>query len=493
MTEHFIIKKRATGRNPRRAQPKERFAVYGEWKQKRRLLYCFVLSAALCFSTVGCVGNAGQSSQPVSGSGYGETPSVPPVVTTAVTESSAPPEEDPSRIHMNGGTRNEKDGSFSVSAGEEDQPVISVGNRGYLTLTNTQISSGSEAADEETSRTKGVNAAVLCSNSGSAVVQGGIIATTGAGGHGVFSWGTNSMATLTQTSIETSGLAAHGVSCAQRGKVTVNSSKITVTGDYSHAAAADQAGGDLNLVGSVLNASGQYGAALYSAGRANAAGCTLNAAAETVVGEGKTTVSLTGSAISGTGSHTVLLYHSGDPAVQTGTTSFAMTSGTLNSGTDGAIYVTNTKADVSLKNVTMPVAALDLLQVEENADYGQAGPADVKLTVSMSEVYGTVRCGADSKVRMKVDLASAFTGAVNPDGAAGDVHMVLDATASWTLTSDSYVTSFQDTMLQLTNIRDGGYSIYYDPSAPENAWLDGGALELPEGGFIAPNPAVQAG
>lgn len=161
MTEHFIIKKRATGRNPRRAQPKERFAVYGEWKQKRRLLYCFVLSAALCFSTVGCVGNAGQSSQPVSGSGYGETPSVPPVVTTAVTESSAPPEEDPSRIKMNGGTRNEKDGSFSVPAGEEDQPVISVGNRGYLTLTNTQISSGSEAADEETSRTKGVNAAVL--------------------------------------------------------------------------------------------------------------------------------------------------------------------------------------------------------------------------------------------------------------------------------------------------------------------------------------------
>ena len=52
---------------------------------------------------------------------------------------------------------------------------------------------------------------------------------------------------------------------------------------------------------------------------------------------------------------------------------------------------------------------------------------------------------------------STFTGAVNPDGEGGTVNVTLDDTSTWTLTADSYVTSFTG---DLTNITANGYHLY---------------------------------
>ena len=50
-----------------------------------------------------------------------------------------------------------------------------------------------------------------------------------------------------------------------------------------------------------------------------------------------------------------------------------------------------------------------------------------------------------------------FKGTINTAGAAGTVSVIIDADSTWTLTGDSYVTSFDG---DLTNVNTNGYHLY---------------------------------
>ena len=43
-------------------------------------------------------------------------------------------------------------------------------------------------------------------------------------------------------------------------------------------------------------------------------------------------------------------------------------------------------------------------------------------------------------------------------------------------------------LAEISQITGNGMSIYYDPSSPDNAYLDGGTYPLSGGGVIAPTP-----
>ena len=58
--------------------------------------------------------------------------------------------------------------------------------------------------------------------------------------------------------------------------------------------------------------------------------------------------------------------------------------------------------------------------------------------------------------------ASDYTGAINPEGEAGEVNVVLDADSTWTLTADSYITSFTGDTSQITA---NGYHLYVNGEA----------------------------
>lgn len=53
--------------------------------------------------------------------------------------------------------------------------------------------------------------------------------------------------------------------------------------------------------------------------------------------------------------------------------------------------------------------------------------------------------------------ATNFKGTINTTGAAGTVSVTIDADSTWTLTGDSYVTSFDG---DLTNVNTNGYHLY---------------------------------
>jgi hypothetical protein len=58
---------------------------------------------------------------------------------------------------------------------------------------------------------------------------------------------------------------------------------------------------------------------------------------------------------------------------------------------------------------------------------------------------------------MTLSNGSEFNGAINPDGQAGDVEVTLSDDSTWTLTGDSYVTSFDG---DTSNVTANGYHLY---------------------------------
>ena len=57
---------------------------------------------------------------------------------------------------------------------------------------------------------------------------------------------------------------------------------------------------------------------------------------------------------------------------------------------------------------------------------------------------------------------SSFTGSINTDGEEGTVQLVMDENSSWTLTGDSYITSFSG---DLQHIDANGYHLFVDGTA----------------------------
>ena len=83
---------------------------------------------------------------------------------------------------------------------------------------------------------------------------------------------------------------------------------------------------------------------------------------------------------------------------------------------------------------------------------------------------------------------SALTGAIDTANTAKAANLSLDATSTWTVTADSYLTCLSDATevsgTSVTNINGNGHTVYYDPSGC--ATLNGQTFNLNGGGTLIP-------
>lgn len=102
------------------------------------------------------------------------------------------------------------------------------------------------------------------------------------------------------------------------------------------------------------------------------------------------------------------------------------------------------------------------LRVEGNSSsrgWGTAGAngGDVVLIADAQNFTGNILVDEISSLKLTMKNATTYKGAVNPDGEAGTVNVTLDENSTWTLTADSYVTSFDG---DTDNIVANGYHLY---------------------------------
>ena len=101
------------------------------------------------------------------------------------------------------------------------------------------------------------------------------------------------------------------------------------------------------------------------------------------------------------------------------------------------------------------------------ADGWSGGSNIATLKAVEQKLVGAVKVGSDSALTLELTDGSSFTGSIdgsimNAKGESvstevGTVSVTLDATSTWTLTGDSYVTEFNGNAV---NVISNGYTLY---------------------------------
>ncbi len=333
----------------------------------------------------------------------------------------------------------------------------------------------------------GLNAAVLLKGGGIAQITDGTVTSSAEGANGIFCYGggndsagDGTTLTVRNVSIQTSGSASCGI-MTNGGGIMYAEDLIIATSGAASAAIRAGGGGIVYVSGGSYTANGPGSPAIYSAAKV----CVSNAVlvsdlSEGVCIEGGNSAELVGCDLTANNTgggkaaflSSVMLCQPLPGDADSGTASFSMMGGTLTSKSGHVFHVTNTDAVISLSGAEIlnEDSGNVLLSVCDDSLMGGAGSA--VLNAEKQTLEGAILVGDNSSLRLNLTAGSRFTGYItgsirNASGTvisekAGSVSVTLDDDSRWTLTADSYVTSFSG---NAANVSANGYTLYVNGAA----------------------------
>ena len=320
----------------------------------------------------------------------------------------------------------------------------------------------------------GQNAAILATDGASATLDQAAITTDGSGANGVFAYDDGATVTIANSTVTTAQDHSGGIMVAGGGTIYANNMQVETQGNSAAAIRSDRGGGQIVAEGGTYTTNGTGSPAIYSTAAITVTGAALAAtASEAVVVEGKNSVTLTDCTVtdnmqgtygqsSGENIQAVMLYQSMSGDADEGRSSFTMTGGSLTALAGDLFYVTNTACTIQLRGVALTLADGTLLNVAGNdgsRGWGTAGEngGDCELSAQGQTLTGDITVDSASTLSLTLEDGTAYTGAVNPGGQAGNVTVTLDSGSTWTLTADSYITAFEGSMDAVTL---NGYALH---------------------------------
>ena len=320
----------------------------------------------------------------------------------------------------------------------------------------------------------GLNAGLLVLNGATATITGATVNTSVTNGNGVFSYGEGTVVNISDSTIRTTENNSGGIQTTGGG--TMNATNLDVETQENSAAAirSDRGGGTVNVDGGSYVTNGTGSPAIYCTADISVSDATLTAnASEGVVVEGKNSVALTDCEVTGNMSntyngdsdeniHCIMIYQSMSGDADVGEATFSAEGGSITAKTGDMFYITNTDCEIPLKDVAFTLANDVFLRVEGNSSsrgWGTEGAngGDVTLTADSQEFTGNILVDEISSLALTMKNGTSCEGAINPDGDGGTVDVTLDDNSTWTLTGDSYITSFDG---DTSNITANGYHLY---------------------------------
>ena len=164
---------------------------------------------------------------------------------------------------------------------------------------------------------------------------------------------------------------------------------------------------------------------------------------------------------------TIMIYQSMSGDADSGTSTFTMNGGTLTSKNGHVFHVTNTNAVINLNGVKITNKDSDNILLSVCADGWTGDTNKATLNASSQALEGTILVGSDSKLTLNLTDGSSFKGTIdgNITNAKGDtvstevgtVSVTIDKSSTWTLTADTYITSFDG---DLSSVDTNGYTLY---------------------------------
>lgn len=342
-----------------------------------------------------------------------------------------------------------------------------------VTLTDCTVNKkGGSSSNTENGDFYGMNAALLAMNGASLTVNGGEVSSSAVNGNGIFCFGSGTVVNVSNTRIRTTERNSGGIQTTGGGTMNANDLDILTEGASSAAIRSDRGGGKVTVSGGTYVTNGTGSPSVYCTADISVSGAVLTANnSEGIVVEGKNSVRLSDCTVSGDMKGTysdgseniqcIMIYQSMSGDAEQGEAYFEAQGGSISSLSGDMFYVTNTACKINIKNVEFSPADGYFLNASGNDSsrgWGKQGEngASVKLNAEDQTIEGDIF--VDSISSLDLDLSSStLKGAVNKDGAAGDVSVTLDGKSQWILTGDSYISAFNG---DVSNISAGSFHVY---------------------------------
>lgn len=379
------------------------------------------------------------------------------------------------------------DGIYLSDAYDENALLIDTVEA--VTLNNPTVTKGGDSDGGDNCSFYGLNAAVLAKGGATVAITGGTVESDADGANGVFSYGGNggrngaagdgTTVNISDTVITTTGNNAGGIMTTGGGITNAANLTVTTGGRSSAAIRTDRGGGTVSVTGGSYTTGGLGSPAIYSTADITVEDALLTSTlSEGVCIEGKNTVTLKNCDLTASNTQrngnatfldTIMIYQSMSGDADSGTSAFTMTGGSLTSKNGHVFHITNTHAIISLENVAISNEDSEgvLLSVCDDGWNGAENNAD--LFAASQQLEGCILVGSNSKFSLTLTGGSGFVGSISGDiqnssgtavsTAVGEVSVTLDDTSTWTLTADTYITSFTGSASQVIS---NGYHLYVD-------------------------------
>ena len=361
-------------------------------------------------------------------------------------------------------TENKSIAHESMTNTTADQNAFIGKNKAVIDIENSVFDKMGDTTSDDNSNFRGQNAVVLGIDGSQINIKGSNITSNSKGSNAVFATGEGSVINVENTNIHTKSDSSRGLDATYKG--TVNGKNLTITTEGAHSAtlATDRGEGTINAEAAKLTTSGEGSPVIYSTGNIivnNVNGIANNS--EIGVVEGKNSITLTNSNVTGYKDNGFMLYQSFSDDAENGIARLKAENNTLTTHATGAfLYVNNTTAEVDLSNntISMPNTST-LVKAAADSRWGKTGENGGHLTLRTSnqELSGNIIADSISTIALDMTNGSSLVGAVNTDNAAKEVTVKLSKDSNWILTGDSYVKSLNNEDTTGSNIHLNGYKL----------------------------------
>lgn len=361
-------------------------------------------------------------------------------------------------------TENKSIAHESMTNTTADQNAFIGKNKAVVNIENSVFDKTGNTTSDDNSNFRGQNAVVLGIEGSQINIKGSNITSNSKGSNAVFATGEGSVINVENTNIHTKSDSSRGLDATYKG--TVNGKNLTITTEGAHSAtlATDRGEGTITAEAAKLTTSGEGSPVIYSTGNImvnNVNGIANNS--EIGVVEGKNSITLTNSNVTGYKDNGFMLYQSFSGDAESGIARLKAENNTLTTHATGAfLYVNNTTAEVDLSNnaISMPNTST-LVKAAADSRWGKTGENGGHLTLRTSnqELSGNIMADSISTIALDMTNGSSLVGAVNTDNTAKEVTVKLSKDSNWILTGDSYVKSLSNEDTTGSNIQLNGYKL----------------------------------
>lgn len=370
-------------------------------------------------------------------------------------------------------TANATETGKTYQSEKTDENALLVSTKEAVTISQPTINKTGSSNGGDNCSFYGVNAALLVKGGTTTTIKGGTITSDADGANGVFSYGGNgghnggqgdgTTVIIEDTKITTTGGGSGGIMTTGGGVMKAKNLTINTSGRSSAPIRTDRGGGVVTVDGGSYTSNGLGSPVIYSTADVTVSNATLTSnMSEGVCIEGKNSITLNNCEMTVSNTQrnghaqfldAIMIYQSFSGDADAGNSHFTMNGGSLTNKKGHLFHVTNTNAIITLNNVNLVNEDPAKVLLSVCADGWQGAGNIATVNASRQQLEGNILVGNDSKLTLMLTDGSTFNGCINGNitnaegnsvsTETGTVNVTLGDDCTWTLTTDTYITSLK--------------------------------------------------